>query len=91
VSLFENEKSEDDAWLQKHKQHFRETSDDYEPSEGPEWKTQARKRRPAKKRPIQVGSKKQKCPHCGQPAAMELFRDTKCLACQVADYLEPLP
>lgn len=40
--------------------------------------------------PLTVGKTKRPCPHCHQPAAVELFRDNKCLACQVADYIGPL-
>ena len=41
-------------------------------------------------RPIRVGSAKKACAHCGEKAAVELFRDGKCLACQAAEFLGPL-
>jgi len=40
--------------------------------------------------PIFVGRRMHHCQHCNQPAANELFRDGKCLACQAADFLGPM-
>jgi len=75
----ENE-AEDEQWLQAHKKIFRKP-------------TRTRKNRPKKApspRPLRVGTTMQTCPHCQQEAPMETFRDTKCLTCQVADYLGPI-
>lgn len=53
-------------------------------------------RNPAPERPqrqpsrLRVGNTKKLCNHCGEKAAVELFRDGKCLACQAADFLGPL-
>lgn len=40
--------------------------------------------------PIFVGSRTRTCGCCQQRAATELYRDGKCLACQVAEFLGPL-
>jgi len=69
---------DDEKWLKEHKKEHVKSS--------PERK-RPRRQRP---RPIQVGKVKKTCTHCGEDAAIELFRDGKCLACQTADFLGPM-
>jgi hypothetical protein len=80
MSTFANDDSEDEQWLQDHKEEHQET---------PKMTPSRRKRRMGK-RPIRVSQTKQKCPHCGEKAVVELFRNTKCLACQVSEFLGPI-
>ena len=69
---------DDEKWLKAHKKEH-------------DKKPVRRKRTPRQRgRPIQVGSVKKNCKNCGEGAAVELFRNGRCLACQVADYLGPM-
>lgn len=65
---------------------------DYNQFGEPSWEPerQERPKRAPKKAPIHVGTILQTCPHCGEKASVELFRNTRCLACQVADFLGPI-
>lgn len=77
---YENEDEDEDEvdWLQSHKDQFSEKK--------PSPKIpQPMARGP---RPIFVGKIKQICPSCMDEAAIELFRDAKCLACQIANYYD---
>ena len=87
---FVGDESEDEKWLQEHIKAF-QGRDVFPESDPHAWKppTKARRKK-AKKRPIHVGETKQKCPHCGQMAPVEMFRDTKCLACQASEFLGPI-
>jgi len=76
VSIFESERSEDEPWLQEHKKHFQ---------------TQKKQTRRPPANQLQMSGVTNKCQHCQRMAPMELFRDGKCLACQVTDYLGPTP
>lgn len=92
MSLFASDDSEDEQWLQNHKKHHQKM--EFQKPEGPDWNPEAKKRarrRQPREIPIRVGKTMQECPHCHQPAPAELFRDTKCLACQIADFLGPTP
>jgi hypothetical protein len=93
VNHFAGDHSEDEKWLQDHKKSFRNPQEFQKPA-GPDWKAPRglpRKRRGPKKSPIRIGDTKQMCPHCKQPAPAETFRDTKCLSCQVSEFLGPTP
>lgn len=48
--------------------------------------------RPAKVavHPLTMSKSKRMCKYCGHEAVVELFRDSKCLACQVSDYIGPI-
>jgi len=85
---FAGDESEDDKWLQDHNKEFQNPGA-FPAPEATDWKPERRQRFP-QKRPIHVGKTKQRCPHCGEMAPPELFRDTKCLACQAAEFLGPI-
>jgi hypothetical protein len=84
---FAGDDSKDENWLQEHNKEFQNPGA-FSASGAPDWRSKERKRPP--RRPIRVGKTKQRCPHCGEMAPPELFRDTKCLACQAADFLGPI-
>lgn len=71
---------DDEDWLREHHKEFQQPSTDALPA--PERRQIIH--------PIVVGSVKKPCPNCGFDAAVELFRDEKCLACQAAEFLGPL-
>lgn len=90
MAIYE-EDAEEDAWLKEHKKHHQDPEKKPpEPAGANPDSWRRRRDHRQSPRPIRVTETKQKCPHCQQEAAMELFRDTKCLACQVADYLGPI-
>lgn len=81
MSFASPDDDDDEQWLQEPKID----------SPVKDWRGQPRKPpRRDRPRPIQVGKIKKTCQHCGEKAAIELFRDGKCLACQTADFLGPL-
>ena len=90
MSFFASDDSEDEQWLQNHKKHFQNPKEFQNP-EGPDWKERPKKRRARRRQPREPETMKQMCPHCKQEAPPETFRDTKCLACQITDYLGPTP
>ena len=84
---------DDEQWLKAHNKAF----DKKEPTlDGPtqSWRERAeRNKRTHSQRkapPIRVGNIKKTCKGCGEEAAVELFRDGKCLACQAAEFLGPM-
>lgn len=60
-----------------------------EPDENEEDRPEPRKRI-RKPQPIRVSKRQRHCDHCKDSASIELFRDGKCLACQVAEFIGPL-
>ena len=97
MGVFSNDDEKDpDNWLDDHKKEFGESEKfvppgtDWKPAErGNAWRTPKKKPKKAPK-PIEVGKYLRTCRHCGGSSPVELFRDSKCLGCQAADFLGPL-
>lgn len=74
-------------WFQAHKELYKEQDDRRRPKK----LSRRKKRRPRRPLPpIKVGDKMRRCRGCKQEAPIELFRKKRCLACQVANFLETL-